>query len=156
MADYVLAALLLAANVVATPTGSDARQSARKHPMESSIRLSLFHECGGDLVPACVQFAPLILRGKDPVIALEGVRCDQSGQYPRMKQACSFLVRSPRSGATTACTIRFQEVPGHHSTYWSDRDPTSDPSPTGKPDAVAMSFGRSSLRCSNDLRSLPK
>lgn len=153
MADHLLAALLLGAGAAAAPTGG-AGQSERRHPMENSIRLALFHQCGSDLVPACEQFAPRILRGKDPVIALEDLRCDPSGQYPRMTQACSFRARSPRNGTTTNCTVRFRQLPGDHSPYWSDRDPTADPPSAGNQNAPAIRFGRSTLRCSSNLRSL--
>lgn len=152
MACYLFVALIFGTAVAAGSTGQE--QSKRPHPMEDGIRLSLFHGCGDDRVPVCEQFAPRILRGKDPVIALEDVHCDQSGQYPRMKQACSFRARSPQNGKTTNCTIRFQQLPGDHSPYWSDRDPTADPPPAGSTNAPVIWFGRSTLRCSNDLRSL--
>jgi protein TonB len=133
------------------------RAEREREEMEDVIRLSVYHECGGDRELRCQQLAPRILRAIPPAVPLRAVECEESGRYPRRVRRCAFALGS-ETGPSAACRVTLRELPGHHSLYWSDELPPPPSPPEASPGIAipAMGFGRSSLSCDGPLLALTR
>jgi TonB family protein len=120
---------------------------------EGRIRLTVYHECGGDAELRCQQFGPRSLRGIPPTIPMRVEQCQESGVYPKRLRDCAFSL-GHEGGRTITCRLMLREVPGPHSPYWSDQLPPPIRAATPSPALPDVPAPRSSLACKGSLLSL--
>lgn len=121
---------------------------------ESTLRLSVYFQCGGDQELRCQQFAPNILRGIPPTIPLRDLQCLETGKYGARVRTCSFDLGA-EGEAVSSCRVRMHEEVGIHSPYWTDELPPMPSSgKTFDREIPSFSIGRSSLSCNAPLRAL--
>ncbi|TFI57981.1 TonB family protein [Sphingomonas parva] len=131
--------------------GADRTSPLRQFlPNEAPIRLALYDACGGDAELRCEQFAPEIMRGIPPRIAIEALRCTETQAFRRPRRDCRFAL-APAGRPRTTCRIRLQLVPGHHAPYWSTMEPNEPSAAVRNATLPVMDLGRSTLACSGPL-----
>jgi hypothetical protein len=127
------------------------RAGQERQSLEERVRLSVYHQCGGDREPRCKQFAPRDLSGVEPSIALRGLSCRETGVHNRRVRDCAFALG--REGGMT-CRVTLRERSGNHSFYWSDEVETAPATKAEPSQGVQVPIRESSLACSGPLLAL--